>query len=254
VLARLMGLPEAEIPGLIHDIELIPTHHPDAMAAFMHMAGVIAQHASEQRNRAGSGLTARLINHPARLTDDEISSDMLYLTGLGQNATADWLGNALRLMLIDDEFSLALQGGRSSAEQALNEVLWQDTPIQNVPSRWATQDCELGGRRIARGDLLVLSFAAANADPLVQPDSFADVSVNRAHMSFGHGYHACPYAAPELAGVMAKTAIEVLLDRIPDVELTVPDSELAWKESALARGLHALPVRFSPISPAGIRR
>jgi len=34
-------------------------------------------------------------------------------------------------------------------------------------------------------------------------------------MSFGHGEHGCPYPAPELAEVIARTAVEVLLDRYP---------------------------------------
>jgi cytochrome P450 len=111
---------------------------------------------------------------------------------------------------------LALQGGRSSADQALNEVLWKDTPTQNFIGRWAVQDCELGGHRIRRGDLLALGLAAANVDPQVHPRSFADSGANRAHMSFGHGEHGCPFPAPELAEVIAKAAVEVLLDRIPD--------------------------------------
>ena len=165
-----------------------------------------------------------------------------------QQPTANWIGNTLRLMLIDDQFSLTLQGGRSSADQALNEVLWKDTPTQNFIGRFAVQDCELGGHRIRRGDLLVLGLAAANVDPQVHPRSFADSGSNRAHMSFGHGEHGCPFPAPELAEVIAKAAVEVLLDRIPDVQLGAAASSLGWRPSLWMRGLFALPVTFSPVA------
>ncbi|GAB3976621.1 hypothetical protein GCM10029978_063990 [Actinoallomurus acanthiterrae] len=44
----------------------------------------------------------------------------------GLEAMANWIGSTLRLMLTDDRFSLTLSGGRHSAAQALNEVLWED--------------------------------------------------------------------------------------------------------------------------------
>jgi cytochrome P450 len=158
-------------------------------------------------------------------------------------------------MLADSQFSLTLQGGRGSADQALNEVLWKDTPVQNLIGRYAIQPGELGGHRIDKGDLLVLGLAAANADPRVRPDTFGNGAVNRAHMSFAQGEHSCPFAAPELAEVMARTAIEVLLDRLPDVELAVPPEEVRWRPAAWVRGLYSLPVQFMPterLSPAAL--
>ena len=51
----------------------------------------------------------------------------------------------------------------------MNEVLWEDTPTQNVAGRWASRDTHLGGRHIRSGDLLLLGIAAANGDPWVGP-------------------------------------------------------------------------------------
>lgn len=33
----------------------------------------------------------------------------------------------------------------------MNEVLWEDTPTQNVAGRWASRNTQLGGRRIRAG-------------------------------------------------------------------------------------------------------
>jgi cytochrome P450 len=149
-------------------------------------------------------------------------------------------------MLIDDHFSLTLQGGRSSVDQALNEVLWKDTPIQQAIGRYLTQDYELAGQRLAKGDMVILGLASANADPQVRPGSFGNLGANRAHMSFSHGDYACPVGAPQLAEGMARTAVEVILDRIPDVELAVPAAALRWKGTPVMRGLQTLPVVFTP--------
>ncbi|MGO4425331.1 cytochrome P450, partial [Streptomyces sp. MCAF7] len=58
--------------------------------------------------------------------------------------------------------------------------------------------------------------------------------------------HSCPVPARELAEVIAMTAIEVLLDRLPDVVLAVAPEELVWRSSIWLRGIAALPVEFTP--------
>ena len=246
VVAALFGIPGTETAELVRDIADSLDVAEKANAAHARNFARVQDLVQAKRAEPGPDVPSRLIAHPAGLTDDEIIIDLLVVMAAAQQPTANWIGNTLRLMLIDDQFSLTLQGGRSSADQALNEVLWKDTPTQNFVGRFAVQDCELGGQRIRRGDLLVLGLAAANIDPQVHPRSFADSGRNRAHMSFGHGEHGCPFPAPELAEVMARTAVEVLLDRVPDVELGVPAASLEWRPSLWMRGLFALPVMFSP--------
>ncbi|GAA3242569.1 cytochrome P450 [Actinocorallia longicatena] len=245
VIAKIYGLPEADIPILVQDIAESLDADEKAAAAHGRIFARMQQLVQDKHVRPGPDVPSRLIAHSAGLTDEEIVIDLLVVMAAAQAPTGNWIGNTLRLMLVDDEFSVTLQGGRSSVAQALNEVLWKDTPTQNFIGRWAVHDCELGGRRIRKGDLLVLGLAAANADPQVRP-SYGESGTNRAHMSFGHGEHGCPFPAPELAEVIAKTAIEVLLDRLPDVELAVDGKELQWRPSLWMRGLFSLPVSFTP--------
>jgi cytochrome P450 len=186
-----------------------------------------------------------LLQHPADLADQEIVLDLLVILSIAHQPTTNWIGNTIRLMLTDARFAATLSGGRASAGQALDEVLWQDTPTQNSIPRVATRDTHLGGQRIRAGDLIVLGLAGANADPRVCPDGDGAVG-NRAQMSFSHGEHACPYPAPELAQVIAETSVEVLLDRLPDLTLAVPAGSLEWRSSVWVRGLTSLPVTFTP--------
>lgn len=169
----------------------------------------------------------------------------LPVASIAHEVTTHWIGNTLWLMLTDDRFAATVVGGRDSVGQAMTEVLWHDPPVENVVGGFATADIELGGTWIARGDLVVLGLAAANGDPAVRSVS-PDVSGNRAHLSFGLGPHACPYPAPDVAEVIARTAVEVLLDRLPDIELAVAPEELVWHRSVWLRGLTRLPVTFTP--------
>ena len=254
VMAGLFGLGEDEITGLEQDAAGPRDSGRDGATA--HDRTRAAMEALLERARrdpaAGADLPRRLLAHPAGLSDEEIVEDLMLLMSSGRRPTADWIGNTLRLMLTDDRFAITLSGGRRSVAQALTEVLWTDTPTQNVIGRWATRDTQLAGRHIRRGDCLVLGLAAANADPQVCPAATgagftSGATGNQAHLSFGHGAHGCPAPAPELAQIMATAAVEVLLDRLPDLAPAVATEELKWRPSLWQRGPAALPVVFTPL-------
>ncbi|MEU4522179.1 cytochrome P450 [Amycolatopsis sp. NPDC024027] len=244
VVARMIGVPAAETGDLVRDVYQTHAAGEGANEAYARVREKVRRMVESKRRDPGPDVTSRLLAHPAALADEEITEDLLHLMNAGQLPTAYWIGNTLRLMLTDDRFAMTLSGGRRSVGQALNEVLWEDTPTQNFPGRFAVHDLRLGGRQIRQGDLLILGLAAANQDPLVRPVPQASTG-NQAYMSFSHGEHRCPYAAQEIAKVIAEAAIEVLLDRLPDVVLAVPADTLEWRPSPLFRGLAALPVKFT---------
>ncbi|GAB3987115.1 cytochrome P450 [Actinoallomurus acanthiterrae] len=250
-IARLLGLPDSDAPALARDIAASADEGEEAVRAHQRVVARMQHLVTEKRELPGDDIPSRLLAHPAGLPQDEIPTDLFFILGAGQLTTADWLGNTLRLMLTDERFALSLTGGRRSIGQALNEVLWEDTPTQNFVGRWATRDTELGGRRIREGDMVVLGLAAANTDPDVRPHTYAEALGNQAFMSFSHGEHGCPQAAREVAEVIAETGVEVLLDRLPDVALAVDVDDLVWRPSVWMRGLIALPVRFTPAPVRG---
>ncbi|MFL6051428.1 MAG: cytochrome P450 [Actinoallomurus sp.] len=245
VVARMIGVPDAETADLVREVNTTHAAGEGANDAYARVRETVRRLVGFRRENPGPDVTSRLLADPAALTDEEIAEDLLHVMNAGQLPTAYWIGNTLRLMLTDDRFGLTLSGGRRSVGQALNEVLWEDTPTQNFPGRFATCDLQLGDQQIRKGDLLILGLAAANHDPLVRPDPQASIG-NQAYMSFSRGEHGCPYAAQQIAEVIAEAAIEVLLDRLPDVILTVPAEALTWRPSSLFRGLAALPVKFTP--------
>ncbi|MEU5158410.1 cytochrome P450 [Streptomyces sp. NPDC020875] len=203
-----------------------------------------------KRNEPGDDVTSWMLAQDG-FTEEEVALNVKDVLGAGFVTTADWIGNSIRLMLTDDRFAAALGGGRHSIGQAMNEVLWEDTPTQILAGRWAARDTLLAGRQIRAGDLLMLGLAAANADPLIQQQFAPSQGGNSAHFSFSHGEYRCPLPAQEIAEIVARTAIEVLLDRLPDVDLAVPAQTLVRRPSTFLRGMTAIPVRFTPIRPTG---
>jgi cytochrome P450 len=240
--ASMCGLPEEQTRVLVEAVMGAMTGSmADQLAAHVRMQEEIMQLLEEKRAAPGTDVPSHLLNNPANLGDEEILTDLLTLMMQAHQQTRNWIGNTIALMLTDERFAITLSGGRASVGDALNEVLWHDTPTQNYLGRIATRDTRLGGQRIRTGDLLVLGLAAANADPHVRPE---EGSVgNRAMMSFGHGEHGCPYPAPEIAEIIAKTSIEVLIDRLPDLVLSGP---LERRSSIWTKELISLPVTFTP--------
>ncbi|MGW4897987.1 cytochrome P450 [Kitasatospora sp. NPDC004240] len=246
VLCRLMGLDEERAPVLIEALLTMLDGGPDAPAGAQRLLAVMLELVREKEERPGNDLASWMLRHEAGLSHEEIMRDLRVLLIAGHQPCSYWISNALRLMLTDERFAASLSGGRRSVGQALNEVLWEDTPTQIFAGRWATRDTQLGGQRIAEGDMVLLGFAGANADPLVRREDGRPVEGNRAHLSHSYGDHGCPFPAREAAEVIATTAIEVLLDRLPDLRLAVAEHALVWRPSAWVRGLVALPVSFSP--------
>ncbi|MEU5162125.1 cytochrome P450 [Streptomyces sp. NPDC020875] len=199
-----------------------------------------------RRSEPRPDVISRLLADPAAPDDGAVVREVLGLVAAAHRPTADWIGNALRLLLTDERFARDVSGGRLSVGQALNEVLWLDTPAQTVGGRRAVRDTQLGGHRVRAGDRVLLSLAAANTDPQIWPGGRPG-GENAAHLSFGGGGRRCPYPAPLLAESIARTAVETLLERLPDTVLAVDPERLAWRPSVRERGLVALPVRFTPV-------
>ncbi|MEV5008230.1 cytochrome P450 [Streptomyces sp. NPDC001698] len=247
---QMCGMPTSgeDTRQLVEDlrISLDAAEGDDPVAAYGRVGERLRQLVKDKRVSPGPDVTSRMLLHPAGLTDEEIVQDLISVIAAAQQPTANWICNTLRLLLTDERFAVNVSGGRLSVGEALNEALWLDTPTQNFIGRWAVRDTQLGGRQIRAGDCLVLGLAAANTDPQIWPDSQVGAE-NAAHLSFSNGEHRCPYPAPLLADVMARTAVETLLERLPDLVLSVEPEELAWRPSIWMRGLTALPVQFTPV-------
>ncbi|MFD4953182.1 cytochrome P450 [Streptomyces sp. NPDC058451] len=247
---QMCGMPTSgeDTQQLVEDlrISLDAAEGDDPVAAYGRVGERLQQLVKDKRVSPGPDVTSRMLQHPAGLTDEEVVQDLISVIAAAQQPTANWICNTLRLLLTDERFAVNVSGGRLSVGEALNEALWLDTPTQNFIGRWAVRDIQLGGRQIRAGDCLVLGLAAANTDPQIWPESNVGAE-NAAHLSFSNGEHRCPYPAPLLADVMARTAVETLLERLPDLVLSVEPETLTWRPSIWMRGLTSLPVRFTPV-------
>lgn len=193
-----------------------------------------------KRSRPGDDVTSWLMQHQARLTDEEMAHQLVLLLGAGAEPLRNLLGNTLYLLLTRDRYA---KGGL--IEEAIDDALWEHPPMSNYAPHYATEDLEFAGQKIEAGELMVVSFAAANTDPVLATSRH--MSDNRAHLAWSAGPHACP--SKDAARLITVAGIENLLNELPDVSLAVPADSLTWRPGPFNRALAGLPARFTPVQP-----
>jgi cytochrome P450 len=131
-------------------------------------------------------------------------------------------------------------------KSAVEECVRWSTPIIHF-ARTATQDYELRGKKIRKGQSVALFYPSANRDEDVFEDPFTfriDRNPNR-HLGFGIGEHFC--AGSHVARLEMAVAYKHLLPRIEAVELAGPVKRL---RSTLVGGVKHLPIRYKLKRPA----
>ncbi|MGW3819041.1 cytochrome P450 [Streptomyces sp. NPDC005046] len=200
------------------------------------LGGALAELIALKHRQPGADLTTQLMKHPAGLTDEEVLHQLVTLLSGGTAPLAAAIGTSSALYLGED-----WQAGLP-VEDAVIQTLWNYAPIANYAAHYPTHDVELGGRTLRANDPVLISFAAANTDPKLT--EHREQLSGKAHLAFGAGPHACPAKDP--AFMIAVTAVESLLNRLPDVELRVPFKDLSWVPAPWMRSLVTVPIRFTP--------
>lgn len=157
-------------------------------------------------------------------------AEALRLGDTGELAEAEYVSNAAVMlfggiettegMIANAVVDLLTHGAGGATLEAVVEESLRLEPAAAAIDRYATEDVELGGARIAAGDLVRISITAANRDPATfpEPDRFDPGRANvRRHLAFAGGPHVC--VGMHLARLEAHTALALLLERLPRLRL-----------------------------------
>ncbi|MFD7711484.1 cytochrome P450 [Streptomyces sp. NPDC059785] len=250
VMCEILGMPEEYNERMVQAARDMLRGSETAIASNEYVMGALTRLTARRRAQPEEDFTSHLIGHPARFTDDEVAEHLRLVLIAAYEATANLIANVLRMVLTDPRFRAQLSGGQMTVPEAVEQSLWDEPPFSTVLGYFAKQDTELGGRRIRRGDGLLLGMAPGNVDPRVRPDLAANMQGNRSHLAFGGGPHECP--GQDIGRAIADTGVDALLMRLPDVQLDCAEHELRWRSSIASRHLVQLPVRFAPKPPQDV--
>jgi len=208
-----------------------------------YLAGVI----ENRRDTQGRDALSLMIQSQegGGLSKAEVLANAVLLLSAGHLTTTDQLSNAVHELLSHPEQFQKLREDPSLIKSAVEEVV-RFRPAVPFIHRVAAETFELRGQTIQKGSIVFLGMAAANRDPAVfpDPDTF-DITrdhFHQKHIGFGFGPHHCLGAG--LARRELEIALEVLIERLPNLRLDEAQEPQVKCGSLLFRGFDSLHVRW----------
>ncbi|HEU5475570.1 MAG TPA: cytochrome P450 [Actinophytocola sp.] len=254
LVADLIGMSEearvstAKVIDMMVDTTVTPQQ---AQSVLMGWRGAMADHIAAKRANPGEDITSDLIaardEDGSRLSEQELTDTIFAILGAGSETTINFFDNAITALVSHPEQLEAVRAGRSSWDDVIDEVLRMESPLVQLPLRYAVEDVTLDGVTIPKGDAILVNYAAVGRDPALHGDSADVFDIHRAdktHLTFGHGPHFCLGAG--IARLVANIGLSTLFARYPNLALAVPKDELLPLPTFIMNGHQTLPVRLTP--------
>ncbi len=254
VISALLGVPKgdaAEMARWAHDLFNYP-HDPDgALQASREFTEYITPVLAERRAESGDDLISRLVGQEVegeQLSDEQILAFLRLLFPAGADTTHLILGSLLSALLTHpDQLEQVRTNPNEEIEWAIQEGLRWEAPVALLP-RFCPDAVTWQGIEIPANTPMVFAITAANRDPVKypEPDRFDITRRVKPTTAFGGGPHSC--LGNWLAMTELHAALEVLLERLPDVHLqadTETDAQVTSQIGTALRGPNALHVEWN---------
>jgi cytochrome P450 len=177
------------------------------------------------------------------ISEFEALSYYVIVATAGHDTTSSSTAGAMWALANDPAELAKVKADPALIPGLIDEAVRWTTPVKHF-MRSATEDTELRGRKIAKGDWLMLCYASGNRDEEVFEDPFrfrADRGGSK-HVSFGYGAHLC--LGQHLAKMEMRILFEELLPHLKSVSLA---GEPKNSEAVFVSGPKTLPIRFEAV-------
>jgi cytochrome P450 len=255
VISDLLGIPvedREQIKGWTENLLRVDRGQNNALsdevrAGLREFSAYLTELFARKRQQPGDDMISRMavaVDGDEVLTEEEMLATTFLMYLAGHVTTVNLVGNGVVALLTHPDQLAQLQDDPNLAKNTVEETLRYWGPVDFIGRRFATEELEIADTRVARGEQVTVSLAAANHDPdrFADPETF-DVTRTEAnrHVAFGKGIHVC-LGAP-LARIEGQIAFETLIRRYPELRLAVPADEIVWSGSFL-RGFRQVPLLF----------
>lgn len=253
VISEMLGVPHADRNQIRDWSEALAQglgvgkRDPGVQAHMRAFGEYTARLVAEKRQHPADDLISQMIaieEEGDRLSETELLSMITLLIFAGHETTSNLIATGTLMLLDHPEQLEKLKADPGLIPSAVEELLRFNGPATIAGPRFASEDIELGGQSIKRGDVLFAVLASANRDEaqFTDPEELDIARALNRHVAFGQGIHTC-LGAP-LARLEGDIAFSTLLRRMPNLRLSVPRESITWNFSLNSRSLAALPVAF----------
>ena len=245
VIAHMLGLPEEDgdlFRHWIHQIlEVGISDSSVIMPVTVEMHSYFMQAIAERQANPGDDLITRLMRTEVNgkpMAPEHAVGVLRLLLIAGIDTTWSAIGSVLWHLAEHKEDADRLRADPALMPIAIEEFLRAYAPV--TMAREVVADTEIAGCPMKTGNMVLLSFPAANRDPAMFPDPdrvILDRAENR-HAAFGLGIHRC--VGSNLARMELTVAVETFLQRVPSFRM---DGPVRWALGTV-RGPRSLPMAF----------
>jgi cytochrome P450 len=214
------------------------------MGAVREMTEYFAGHLEQRKTKPTDDLISALMKARDKngqpLSDNHVLGSLRLLLIAGIDTTWSAIGASLWHLAKTPADRERLIAEPDLIPTAVEELLRAYSPV--TMAREVMKETVISGCPVKPGNMVLLSFPAANRDPAMFPDAdkvVLDRKENR-HAAFGLGIHRC--VGSNLARMEMTVALEEWLKRIPDFRLD-PAGQVTWSEGTV-RGPRQLPLLF----------
>jgi cytochrome P450 len=247
-IAHMLGIPEKDgdlFIKWIHEILELGIKDSDTMMRAMHdMSNYFAGHIEHRKTYPADDLISTLMHANGKssqpLSDAQVLGLLRLLLIAGIDTTWSAIGASLWHLARTPSDRKRLIAEPELMPIAIEEFLRAYSPV--TMAREIVKETTVCGCPVKPGNMVLLSFPAANRDPAMFPDA-DEVAIDRRenrHAAFGLGIHRC--VGSNLARLEMTVAIEEWLKRIADFGLD-PAGKVRWSAGTV-RGPRQLPILF----------
>ncbi len=200
----------------------------------------------QKQSEPGEGVLDELVHQRLRdgeLDRQEVISLAVILLVAGHETTANMISLGTYTLLQHPDRLAELRADPALLPIAVEELM-RMLSIADGLLRLATEDIEVAGTTIRKGDGVVFATSVINRDEDVyaDPDTLDWHRPARHHVGFGFGIHQC--LGQNLARAELEIALKTLVDRLPTLRLAAPADEIPFKPGDTIQGMLELPVTW----------
>ncbi|GHH24527.1 cytochrome P450 [Streptomyces rubradiris] len=246
VICELLGVPVGDRDRFVGDSEnllRLDVDPQEAQAALKDLVDLTGELLLRKQAEPDDDVLSVLVAGDDITLQESIGATLLLLVA-GHETTASMLSLGTYALLDNPGQMALLRADESLIENAVEELLRYLTVVHVGVQRTPTEDVEIDGVTLRKGETVLIHLPTANRDPeqFADPDRLDVTRGGHGHLTFSHGIHQC--LGQQLARLELRIGYTALLRRFPELRIAGNPDEIPMRSDMAVYGVHRLPVTW----------